>query len=346
MDTLIQTLIQSADAVPCLVDTLLIPVKETVNPLIAEAVRSLLSAAAEPGILPVVGGGVSMAFASTAVTYSDIPEETFAAARRWHGTIDEQYSNVDKLVVTIQAHSAWGTPSQFSQVTTSRTQLSTLIPKCRSSSASGDDRGLHNFVLKTTVGLCLGPVKAWAYAQYYANILTLADLHSLGFLLPGETGGRHDRTVATNVVAEVKVSVLSADMIRVTIDQAAGENAALVAHGWPPGVHQALIVITSVDGREEIYRQHTTRLHNEIEMPEGSHGKQFIIKAAFLRHVDDRPKFGPQPTFSMPLTTEDLIDILDRQHHEEYEAHIREVEHQRQELERLQAAAGTGQPAK
>jgi multidrug efflux pump subunit AcrB len=33
-------------------------------------------------------------------------------------------------------------------------------------------------------------------------------------------------------------------------------------------------------------------------MPDGSHGKQFIVKASFLKHGDD------EPTFSMPLTTE------------------------------------------
>ena len=40
----------------------------------------------------------------------------------------------------------------------------------------------------------------------------------------------------------------------------------------------------------------------------------------------------------MPLTTQDLAAALDRQHHEEYEAHVREVERQRLEIERLEAA--------
>ncbi|MDR1561673.1 MAG: hypothetical protein LBS54_01125, partial [Dysgonamonadaceae bacterium] len=58
--------------------------------------------------------------------------------------------------------------------------------------------------------------------------------------------------------------------------------------------------------------------------------------ASFLKHIDDEPKFGNQPTFSMPLTTRDLVAELDRQHHEEFEEQIREVERQRQEIERLQ----------
>jgi hypothetical protein len=53
--------------------------------------------------------------------------------------------------------------------------------------------------------------------------------------------------------------------------------------------------------------------------------------------VNDEPRFGNEPTFSMPLTTEDLAAALDRQHHEEFEEHVREVERQRQEIERLHA---------
>jgi hypothetical protein len=94
-------------------------------------------------------------------------------------------------------------------------------------------------------------------------------------------------------------------------------------------------VITAADGKTEVYRHLTTHLHNDVRMPEGSHGKQFIIKASFLRHVDDEPRFGNEPTFSMPLTTEDLAATLDRQHHEEYEAQLREVERLRQESEQL-----------
>jgi hypothetical protein len=293
-----------------------------------------------------VGGALSLAFATVAVTYSDIPAEVLAFARRWHGSIDEQYGNIDNLVVIIQAHpTTWDPPASFAQIVANRTQLTSLIAKCRSPQGSAFDRTQRNILLKTTVGLCLTQVKVWAYTQYYANIMTLADVHSLGFLLPGEAGGRHDRREATDVTAEVKVSIVSADIIRVVIDQASGENAALTVHGWPPGVKMALIVIIAADGATEVLRRHTTHLYNDIEMPAGSHGKQFIIKASFLRHIDDEPRFGPQPTFSMPLTTEDLAAALDRRHHEEFEAYLREVEQHRREVEQLTAskpAAGDG----
>jgi hypothetical protein len=50
-------------------------------------------------------------------------------------------------------------------------------------------------------------------------------------------------------------------------------------------------------------------------MPEGSHGRQYVIKAAFLKHPDDEPKFGPQPTFTTAprngenMTMRDIVYI-------------------------------------
>ncbi|MDR2041901.1 MAG: hypothetical protein LBP98_06230 [Tannerella sp.] len=283
-------------------------------------------------------GVLTLAFALGTVTCANIPGEVLANIRRWHGKIDEQFDNINNIVTTVQAHQAWNFPQQLSQqLGDNCTQLAALIPKCRSNYGSAADRTLRNSLLKVTVGLCLTQVKSWAYTQYYAGVLTADDVHLLGFFLPGEAGGRHGRTEATDVLAEVKVSILNADFIHVVIDQAANVNAALVAHGWPPGVRQAVIVIMAADGKKEVLRKLTTHLHNDLRMPDGSHGKQFIAKAAFLKHVDDEPKFGPEPTFSMPLTTEDLAATLDRQHHEEFEAQMREVERHRQEVERLKA---------
>jgi hypothetical protein len=288
MENFMQVLIQCADA-------------------LSGPANVFFAAAGDGGILSQVGGSGALAFAA-GMSYSNIPAEILTAIRRWHGTIDDQAGNIDNLVVTIQAHSSWGKPAQFSKIVANRTQLLALILKCRSAQGSAADRGQRDLLLKTTVDLCLTQVKAWAYMQYYNNVITLNDLHTLGFLLPGEAGGRHERAEAVNVLAEVKVSIISADIIRVVIDQAADENAALVAHGWPHGVRQALIVITAADGVTEVLRLLTTHLHNDIRMPDGSHGKQFIIKASFLRHIDDEPRFGPAPTFSMPLTTEDLVN--------------------------------------
>jgi hypothetical protein len=289
MVTLVHHLIQSADVVSGQLTLFFNSVIDPLSVLLASGSCTLASA-----------GGLGR---------SNLSAETLASARRWHGSIDNKFSNIDKLVTTVQAHlQTWGTPPQFQQVVENHAQLAVLIPKCRTGSGSGDDRDRRNTLLQTTVNICVEPIKLWAFAQYNTSptTFTINDLHSLGFLLPREMGGSRGRAKATETVAEAKATVLSADMVRVVIDQASGENAAFVAHGWPKGVHLALIVISSADGKKEILRKFTTHLYNDIRMPDGSHGNQFIIKAAFLKHVDDEPVFGPQPTFTMPYSTEDL----------------------------------------
>jgi hypothetical protein len=103
-------------------------------------------------------------------------------------------------------------------------------------------------LLKSAVDLCLAQVKSWAIQQYYANIITLNDLHTLGFLLPGEAGGHHSKSEPTSAIAEVKVLTSNPDTIHVVIDHAAYDNATFTRHGWPPGVRQAVIVIMAADG--------------------------------------------------------------------------------------------------
>jgi hypothetical protein len=302
---------------------------------VIDQVCVFFSSLSDAGILSVAGSSVTFAFAFAA----PVPEGILANARRWHGRIDEQFGNLDNLVKTIQAHlPAWDISAQLVAVLVDRRdKLGQLILKCRSTTGSQVDRIERDALLKEAVGICLIQVKFWSYGQYANGLLSAEDVHTLGFLLPNEAGGHHSRTEAIDVVAEVKARIVSDSIVRLIIDQAAGANAGPVLHGWPPSVRHALIVITASDGVTEVHRQITTRLHNDIRMPDGSHGKQFIAKASFLRHVDDEPRFGNQPTFSMPLTTEDLAAALDHQHHEEYEAHVREVERQRQEIERLQA---------
>jgi hypothetical protein len=273
------------------------------------------------------------------ISNRSITDGVLANTRRWHGGINDQFAAIDNLVSNVMAHQpVWMMPAELlTELTNNRDLLQTLINHCRTNQASRADREQRNSLLKSTVGICVLRVKIWAYGKYADGVMTADDVHLLGFLLPGDTGGQHARIEATDITAEVKVKVINEDFIRVVIDQSAGENAAQVVHGWPAGVRNALIVITSSDGKTEVYRQMTSKLHNDIRMPEGSHGKQFIIKAAFLTHVNDEPRFGNEPTFSMPLTTEDLAAALDRQHHEDFEEQVREVERQRQEIERLQA---------
>jgi hypothetical protein len=217
-----------------------------------------------------------------------------------------------------------------------------LIVRCRTSEGSKADREHRNTLLKSTVNLCRTRVKVWAQESYFTGLLTEDDVHQLGFLLPGEAGGHRARTEATGALAEVKVRAVNGDFIRVTLDNSAGESAARVAHGWPPGVRQALIVILADNGKTETLRLLTTRLHNTIHMPKGSRGKQFIIKAAFLKHINDDPLFGAEQTFSMPLSTEDLMTALSRQHQGEMDATLQELERLRREIELLKARKNEG----
>jgi hypothetical protein len=307
---------------------------------LSAVIGECITASAAADGLQAVALSLTLAATVAAVTYANIPAEVLAAIRRWHGSIDDQFGNLDNLVNILGDNlTTWSVPQQlYATLLNNRDQLDKLIQKCRSTQGSAADRTVRNSLLKTSVGLCLTQVKAWSYSQYYDGVLTADDVHLLGFLLPGEAGGTHERKEPVDVLAEVKVSVVNADFIRVVIDQSSDDNAALVVHGWPQGVHQALIVIVASDGKTEVLRKYTTHLYNDIQMPAGSHGKQFIIKAAFLRHIDDSPLFGPEPTFSMPLNTEDLAAALDRQSHEEFEAHIRETERLRHEAEQLAAA--------
>jgi hypothetical protein len=275
---------------------------------------------------------------ATTSNRNEILDELLSDARKWHGSINEQFERVDNLLRVVALHKSWPVPAELmAELIANRDRLQELILKCRSSAGAPVDRQERNSLLKLTVGLCLLQARSWAYEMYSLGTITADDVHVMGFLLPTEHGGHHDRVEPTAAKPVVKVAVIGADRIRVQLDKSAGENAALVKRGWPPVVKFAEISILADDGKTEIYRHTTTRLRNDIYLPDGSRGKQFLIKAAFLAHVDDRPDFEDGPTFSMPLKTEDLAAAIDQHHHEDYEEHMREVEHHRLDIERLQA---------
>ncbi|MDR1454307.1 MAG: hypothetical protein LBJ01_01530 [Tannerella sp.] len=303
----------------------------------------LLFRLCESGLRPETASGLLFAFAAGGMIAGELTGGTLAAVARWHGGIDARYTNIKNLVgILKEKQTDWSVPQpMYAGLVANSDRLGELIPLCKSTAASTDDRNLRNSILKATVAACLQQVKMWVFGKYYEGVVTKDDIHRLGFLLPGETGGHKSRSGPVDVVPEVKIRVLSPDAVKIIVDQAAAENAAQVAHGWPPGVEYVLIVITSVNENKEIIRQVTTTLHTSFDMPEGCHGQQYAAKASFLKHVSDSPRFSNEVTFSMPLTTGDLIAELDRQHHEDYENQIREVERQRQEIERLQAELKT-----
>jgi hypothetical protein len=285
---------------------------------------------------------VALAFAMGAGAFSSIPEGIIAAIRRWHAGYDDQFQAINNLTNMLEAgQTKWAVPvAMMAKLIADRDALRLLVDLCHSTSCSTVDRAARNSLLQATVSYCLTVVKTWVLSEYYQGNMTADDVHALGFYIPGETGGHRARKESTDVVAEVKVIILNADFIRIVIDQAAGENAALVEHGWPKGVKLGVIVITSIESGDEVYHKVTNRLHTKIQMPEGSHKKDFVAKAAFLQHVDDEPVFGAEQTFSMPSTTEDLLNTYGRQKKAAVDAQQSEIERQRLEIERLEAEKG------
>ncbi|MDR1103101.1 MAG: hypothetical protein LBL42_05025 [Tannerella sp.] len=141
-----------------------------------------------------------------------MPERQTATGRRFP-QVDDRFGNIDNAVNLLTEHQpTWPIPSDLlTLLTGNRNSLQGLINKCRTTSASSADRAQRNTVLKSTVGVCLFRVKIWAYGEFANGTLTADDVHQLGFLLPGETGGHHDRTEVTDITAEVKVSAINAD---------------------------------------------------------------------------------------------------------------------------------------
>jgi hypothetical protein len=231
-----------------------------------------------------------------------------ASARGWNGGMDARFAAADNFVNVIQGYKSVPVPAELVlKVVALRDKAAKLIQLCRSSRGALSDRGERDSTLAELIDLCTGPGKSWAYEMHATGQLTDNDVHALGFLLLKEHGGYHERNEPTKEKALVKVEVKSVDFVEVVVDQSAGENAAQVKHGWPRGVKYILILIHGQDGKEEVVRKMSTRKHNEFHMPEGSRGKYFVAKAAFLVHVDDDPHFGNREVFFMPHSTEDLL---------------------------------------
>jgi hypothetical protein len=264
---------------------------------------------------------------------SQIMDSVMENIRRWRGGISDRFANISNITNSmIKYQKEWDVPSEMlTTLTENSKELQMLVNKCRGMDASSASRMTRNSLLKSITTYCRKNVRIWAYGRYEAGAMTADDVHLLGFLLPGENGGPRSRIEPSNELAYTKVRVLNEDIVRVIVNRSFGENAAQVTHGWPRGVRHALIVVMNASGAE-IYRQMTTRLHNTIPMPNGTHGQQFIVKAAFLRHVDDVPLFGNQAVFSLPRNTTDLLagEV-------ETETSKQKTELLRLEIERLQA---------
>lgn len=258
--------------------------------------------------------------------------------RRWHGDVYERFTNIDSLVNRIsERRTEWTVPpDMLEEVTDCRNRLLELIGRCRCGDASRYDRRQCNLLLKSTVSLCMLQVRLWAYSGLTTGVLTRDDVHLLGFLLPDE---RVCSRETCKVKADVRVTVLDGETVCVEIVHADENNPALALHGWPGGVRSALIVIHTAVGDTEVFRQITTQLRNEIRMPK-SHGRQFVVKASFLRHVSDTPLFGNQLAFSIPLRTIAANDTSGQRRQNDFNMPWRNRERFRRDTDKMKAYNG------
>jgi hypothetical protein len=281
--------------------------------------------------------GYILAFALVGPPEGHINEALLSYIKQWHGSIHQQFLHIENIILAIKTHPDWPYPAEvFAQLLLYYNELKELIPRCEGIDSSPRDRDRRDLLLEKAVSLCLLHVKIWSFGMFSAGTFSEDQVHALGFLVPGEQSRHHDLSGPINMTPEVKVKVQSAEVIRVVADQSAGENAADVVHGWPRGVKHVLIIILSAEDNKEIYRSITSKMHNDIVMPEGSRGKQFTVKAAFLKHTDDVPRFGNEPLFSMPLTTEDLVARQHQQVLDDLDEQLLHVRRHREEIERLE----------
>jgi hypothetical protein len=283
-------------------------------------------------------GGALLSPASALVGEPAKMQESFrAAARRWHGNIGERFANIDHLVRVAEEHQKeWKMPDDlFDTLIDLRDQLEIIVPHCLSGDVRPTDRAERDRLLANGVYLCRNPVKEWAYGKLADGTMTVDDIHSLCLFAPGDIGGHRTRTSETNELAKLAVQVIGSDMVRIVFTHSAGKNAVGATHGWPTGVRYALIVIRAVADRSEVIRRITTRRYNTIAMPQGSHGKHFLVQVALLKHVEDTPRFGPQQTFTLPLSTEEIFQSRVEKESNEMEEMRRKMERMAAELEVL-----------
>ncbi|MDR1414174.1 MAG: hypothetical protein LBI96_00005 [Odoribacteraceae bacterium] len=236
-----------------------------------------------------------------------VPDSVLAHLHGWTKSIDSKFYNIDHLSKTLVTLRPLVPVPQaiITYFADNLESLQDLISTCKSSAGSADLRRKRDILLGEMVDFCLVTVRIFLYEMFDTKVMTAEQIHELGFLLPHEKVGGSGRSKPTDAIAAIKVVIKGLDAVEIVFDYSAGKNAGEVRSGWPKGVRHGIIVILSEDGRTEILRLATGKLHNTIMMPPETRGKLLIAKVAFLKHLDDIPVYGEEPMFMMPKTTED-----------------------------------------
>jgi hypothetical protein len=108
----------------------------------------------------------------------------------WRGSISERFANIDNLVNRIMERlQDWPIPAELLyQLVVNRARLQALMNLCKTQAASSNDREQRKTLLHETVRLCRQEVCLWTYGLFSSGVMTASDFHTLGFLLPGESG--------------------------------------------------------------------------------------------------------------------------------------------------------------
>jgi hypothetical protein len=237
----------------------------------------------------------------------DASEALHTIVKNWHGSMDAQFTNIENMFSVLKSlQSTWKAPKKMMVVLEEKVpELDKIIKKCRGRNAGLVDFDMRRSLIKELVHFSLETVRYVVFGAYAMKEITIHDVHRMGFMLMSESGGARTRSKPNKVQAEAKVLVEDYSNINVVVDKSAHEEAGPATEGWPKGANAVKIVITDTHGKE-VLQMMSSRLHTQIRMPEGSRGKQFVLRAAFLRHLDDDPVYSSEVTFTMPLMIRDI----------------------------------------
>jgi hypothetical protein len=189
------------------------------------------------------------------------------------------------------------------------TTLLALQQQADAPDANNIVRGYRKKKFKEMLMYVLGEVRAWAIsATAVTKKMSLEDLNDLGFALPGQFGGHHDRKAPYDGIAEVNAKVDAMDSILITVDNAENKLGNRTKGSKPENIRIVLYTVADENG-EPI--EHIINTHSQIQVKVDSkyRGHILFVRAAFLAHPNDLPNFNEPVIVSMPRDVQDNVTI-------------------------------------
>jgi hypothetical protein len=229
----------------------------------------------------------------------------------WHKSITEKMhclTNLDNKLTLDGEY--WGMdPAVLTQNHALYVQIEPYYTLYLSGDARNSELVIFRRLLGEDVEYALDVVKPDAIGRCGVGAMDISDLNSLGFLMPNQGKGRHERSGENEIVPETNAKVTAIDTVMVTVDNALDKHGNRTKGSKPKGVKQILIVLQDEKG-VEIFNKMFTKTQVYIDIDQKYRGEIILVRAAFLKHVDDTPHFGEPVAVSMP---KDIADILQAQ---------------------------------